>query len=64
MQTIKFHKYHGTGNDFIMIDAFHENVALTEEKIQEMCHRRFGIGADGLIILRKHEGVDFFMDFY
>lgn len=62
---IEFSKYQGTGNDFILIDAFNNSVpTLSAKKIQEMCHRRFGIGADGLIVLRKKEGYDFEMDFY
>lgn len=64
MLQIHFHKYHGTGNDFILINGIQQPVALTETQIQQMCHRRFGIGADGLIILKQKEGFDFFMDFY
>jgi len=64
LHSISFHKYHGTGNDFIIINGFNLNVSLTENMIQQMCHRHFGIGADGLIILRDLEGFDFYMDFY
>lgn len=65
IRQIEFYKYQGTGNDFIMIDGYHNEIPfLSEETIQRMCHRRFGIGADGLIILRKKEGYDFEMDFY
>jgi diaminopimelate epimerase len=64
LHSISFQKYHGTGNDFIIINGFNLNVSLTEAEIQQMCHRRFGIGADGLIILRNLEGFDFYMDFY
>ncbi len=64
LHSISFHKYHGTGNDFIIINGFNLNVSLTENMIQQMCHRHFGIGADGLIILRNLEGFDFYMDFY
>jgi diaminopimelate epimerase len=64
LNSISFHKYHGTGNDFIMIDGFRKDISLSEKLIQEMCHRRFGIGADGLIVLRDTIGSDFFMDFY
>lgn len=61
---IDFYKYQGTGNDFILIDSFNENIELSRDQINKMCDRRFGIGADGLMILRKKEGYDFDMDFY
>jgi len=62
---MKFHKYQGTGNDFIMIDnrlGFFpkESVALVEK----LCDRRFGIGADGLILLENDADTDFRMVYY
>jgi diaminopimelate epimerase len=57
-----FYKYHGAGNDFILIDnrkgAFDINDA---EKIKLMCHRRFGIGADGVLTLEEDLNYDFKM---
>lgn len=65
MKKIEFYKYQGTGNDFILIDGFnHPDIILSASDIQEMCHRTFGIGADGLMILKPKEGYDFEMDFY
>jgi len=61
---MKFYKYHGTGNDFIMIDSYHEKIGLSKNKIQELCSRRFGIGSDGLMLLKKHPEYDFEMDYY
>lgn len=65
---IKFSKYHGTGNDFILIDNRPLLAKLTEADIAHLCHRRFGIGADGLILLQKaqafHPEVDFEMVYY
>jgi diaminopimelate epimerase len=61
---IEFFKYHGTGNDFILINSFNDNIDLPADVIENMCHRQFGIGADGLMILRKKDGFDFEMDFY
>lgn len=61
---IPFQKYQGTGNDFIMIDNRKGIAALTGEQVAHMCHRRFGIGADGLILLETEPGVDFRMVYY
>ncbi|HTM65473.1 MAG TPA: hypothetical protein VL093_04085, partial [Flavipsychrobacter sp.] len=61
---IHFYKYHGTGNDFILIDNRDQNVVLDKERIAFLCHRRFGIGADGLMLLGNEPGYDFRMDYY
>ncbi len=62
---IDFYKYHGTGNDFILLDNRENQYSyLSKEQIAFMCNRRFGIGADGLIILQSHENYDFEMKYY
>ncbi len=66
---IPFTKYQGTGNDFIMIDdrlGEYSKLPLfsSSEKIALLCHRRFGIGADGLILLQSSEDFDFKMKYY
>lgn len=61
---ITFSKYQGTGNDFVMIDNTLGLYNLTTEQVVRMCDRRFGIGADGLILLNNKEGYDFEMDYY
>lgn len=61
---INFFKYQGTGNDFIMIDNRKREVSLTGGQIAFLCHRRFGIGADGLILLESEPGFDFRMVYY
>ncbi len=64
MQLIKFSKYQGTGNDFVIIDNRSNNIELTTEQVNELCDRRFGIGADGLMLLQSAAGYDFEMKYY
>jgi diaminopimelate epimerase len=59
--TIKFTKMHGAGNDFIVIDAINQSVNLTSDLCQQLADRRFGIGADQILLVEKShtKGVDF-----
>lgn len=61
---LKFDKYHGAGNDFILINCLKDKVFLSDEQIRFLCHRRLGIGADGLIMLLPFEGKDFRMKYF
>lgn len=59
-----FHKFHGTGNDFIMLDGRLLDEMPSPKAIAALCHRRFGIGADGLIVVKPCEGFDFEMVYF
>ncbi|NTV82733.1 MAG: diaminopimelate epimerase [Bacteroidales bacterium] len=61
---LSFYKYHGTGNDFILVDNREGHFEPECQLIAWLCHRRFGIGADGLILLNKAEGYDFGMQYF
>lgn len=59
---IKFYKYQGTGNDFIIINDLDE--FLSAENIIKLCDRKYGIGADGIIFMNKSDKADFNMMYY
>ncbi len=59
-----FSKYHGTGNDFILIDETIKHNDLSPQQIAYLCNRNFGIGADGLMQLRLKADYDFEMVYY
>lgn len=60
----KFYKYEGAGNDFIMIDNRMKRFVPTTKYVAALCHRRTGIGADGLILLENDEQELFRMRYF
>jgi diaminopimelate epimerase len=62
--TVSFFKYQGTGNDFVIIDNRSKNISLKKKQIKSICDRKFGIGADGLMLLENEDGFDFKMVYF
>lgn len=63
-KTMKFSKWQGLGNDFIIIDDRDNKYRLMEKQISFLCHRNFGIGCDQLMVVRKSRKADFRMELY
>ncbi len=61
---IPFVKYQATGNDFVLIDNRNKQYAFTADQIKKICDRRFGIGADGLMLIEPHQSLDFNLIYY
>jgi diaminopimelate epimerase len=59
-----FYKYQGTGNDFILFDNRNGDLSFSQDQVAALCHRRLGIGADGLMLLGRADGYDFSMVYY
>lgn len=62
---VAFSKYQGTGNDFVIINA-HDlgGLTLKTDQVKYICDRKYGVGSDGLILIKQSEQHDFKMDFY
>ncbi|MBP7272627.1 MAG: diaminopimelate epimerase [Saprospiraceae bacterium] len=62
---IPFYKYHGTGNDFVVVDNREKIVNPDDQQlIAAICDRRFGVGSDGFMLLQNKTGYDFEMKYY
>ena len=61
---MRFTKMHGLGNDFILVDAFHQDVPDPASLAARLCDRHFGVGADGLILALPSDTADARMGYY
>jgi diaminopimelate epimerase len=61
---IHFSKYQATGNDFVLIDNRSGQYSFTKEQIKQICHRHFGVGADGVMLIERHPSLDFNLVYY
>lgn len=61
---LKFTKMHGTGNDYVYVNCFQEEVKNPAEVSKYVSDRHFGIGSDGLILIKPSDVADFKMDMY
>ena len=61
---MRFAKYHGTGNDFVMLEDLDDRIELTPELVAALCDRHRGVGADGVIRIAPSAEGDFFMDYW
>ena len=66
MQAAHYFRYHGLGNDYLVIDPAFYAIPMTRKNIQMLCHRNFGIGSDGILygplkdLLGKNEAISYF----
>ena len=61
---LQFFKYQATGNDFVILDNRENNLVFTTAQIQRVCDRKFGIGADGLMLIEKDSATDFNLQYF
>jgi diaminopimelate epimerase len=61
---IHFFKYQATGNDFVLIDNRSGKISLSTAQVKEICDRKFGIGADGLMLIENDPDVNFNLRYY
>ncbi|MGM9737241.1 MAG: diaminopimelate epimerase [Candidatus Cryptobacteroides sp.] len=61
---MRFYKYHGAGNDFLVADGRAGRIELPEELIASLCDRHTGFGADGVMVLENSDNYDFRMRYY
>ncbi len=59
-----FQKYQATGNDFVIVDNRGGKYSFTVDQIKKICDRKFGVGADGIMLIEKHPSLDFNLIYY
>lgn len=64
MSTFHFYKYQATGNDFVIVDNRETKLSFTKEQIARICHPKFGVGADGLMLIDNHPNLNFHLTYY
>ncbi|MDH4089831.1 MAG: diaminopimelate epimerase [Cyclobacteriaceae bacterium] len=64
MSKVHFYKYQATGNDFVIIDNRVSSLSFTKDQVQHICHRNFGVGADGLMLIEKHPSLNFNLEYF
>ena len=64
MNTIHFYKYQATGNDFVIIDNRETKLTFTPEQVKAICDPKFGVGADGLMLLESHPTLNFHLEYF
>lgn len=61
---IHFYKYQATGNDFVLIDNLSGRLQLSNDQVRIVCDRKFGVGADGLMLIEKHPTAHFNLKYF
>ena len=64
MSKIHFYKYQATGNDFVIIDNRETKITFSNEQIAQICHPKFGVGADGLMLIENHPDLNFHLEYF
>ena len=64
MTKVHFYKYQATGNDFVIIDNREAGLSFSRVQIERVCDRKFGIGADGLMLIEKHPLLHFNLEYF
>lgn len=64
MTKINFKKYQATGNDFVIVDNRDAKYSFSVDDVRKICDRKFGVGADGIMLIEKHPSLDFNLVYY